>query len=439
MKKQILLFLLTFLPLLAHAFTGEVEIDGIMYFIKTGAHIAEVRAKNSGYSGDVVIPPSVEYGGVTCNVILIADGAFTYCSSLTSVNIPNSVTSIGKYAFYGCTSLTSIILPNSVTSIGGGAFFSCSSLTSVTIPNGVTSINGDTFYGCTSLTSIILPNSVTSIGERAFDNCTSLPSIILPNSVTSIGKEAFFGCTKLVSVTIGSGIQHIDYQALAYCPDLTHVYCHAVNVPDTDSDVLEYSYPQYATLHVPDESVENYRNHDTWSKFGTIVGLSGGDGSNKCAKPTISYQSGKLVFNSEIEGATCHSSITDTDINNYDSNEVQLTVTYNVSVFATKAGMENSDVATATLCWIDKEPVINTDISNAAEFAAKAVLIQSEGGTLTIQGADDGTPVSIYTSAGIQAGSAVSKNGVATISTSMQPSSIAIIKIGNRSVKYMVP
>ena len=106
MKKQILLFLLTFLPLLAHAFTGEVEIDGIMYFIKTGAQIAEVRAKNSGYSGDVVIPPSVEYGGVTCNVILIADGAFTYCSSLTSVNIPNSVTSIGKYAFYGCTSLT---------------------------------------------------------------------------------------------------------------------------------------------------------------------------------------------------------------------------------------------------------------------------------------------------------------------------------------------
>jgi hypothetical protein len=87
MKKQILLFLLAFLPLLAHAFTGEVEIDGIRYFIKTGAQIAEVRAKNSGYSGDVVIPPSVEYGGVTCNVILIADGAFTYCSSLTSAGI----------------------------------------------------------------------------------------------------------------------------------------------------------------------------------------------------------------------------------------------------------------------------------------------------------------------------------------------------------------
>ena len=201
---------------------------------------------------------------------------------------------------------------------------------------------------------------------------------------------------------------------------------------------FEDSHLQYATLHVPDESVEYYKNTYPWSLFGTIVGLSGG-GSNKCAKPTISYQNGKLVFNSATAGATCQYSITDSDIKSGSGNDVQLTVTYNVSVYATKAGMENSDVATASLCWIDKEPVINTDISNAAEFAAKVVLIQNNDGMLTIQGADDGTPVSIYTSAGIQAGSAVSKNGVATVITNMQPGSIAIIKIGNRSVKYMVP
>jgi hypothetical protein len=87
MKQTILLFLLAFLPLLAHAFAGEVEIDGINYFIKTSGQIAEVKAKRPRYSGDVVIPPSVEYEGVTCNVILIADGAFTYCSSLTSAGI----------------------------------------------------------------------------------------------------------------------------------------------------------------------------------------------------------------------------------------------------------------------------------------------------------------------------------------------------------------
>ena len=464
MKKQILLFLLAFLPLLAHAFTGEVEIDGIRYFIKTGGQAAEVRAKNPKYSGDVIIPPTVEYEGVTCNVILIADNAFYGCPSLTSVTIPNSVTSIGSRAFYDCTSLTSVTIPNSVTSIGYHAFTGCSSLTSITIPNSVTIIDDYAFYMCSSLTSITIPNSVTSIGDYTFSGCSSLTSITIPNSVTIIDNYAFYGCSSLTSitipnsvtwigsstfyncsnitsVTIGSGIQMICDYAFAYCPDLNDVYCHAVNVPYTDyyHNVFEGSYPQYATLHVPDESVENYRNHETWGKFGTIVGLTGGGGNNKCAKPTISYQSGMLVFNSATSGATCQYSITDSDIKSGSGNEVQLTVTYNVSVYATKAGMENSDVATATLCWIDKEPVINTDISNAAEFAARAVLIQSEGGTLTIQGADEGTPVSIYTSAGIQSGSAVSKNGVATVSTSMQPGSIAIIKIGNRSVKYMVP
>ena len=499
MKKQLLLFLLTFLPLLAHAFTGEVEIDGIRYFIKTGANVAEVRGYGSTCSGAVVIPPSVVYEGVTCNVILIANGAFYDCTSLTSITIPNGVISIGENAFNGCTSLTSIAIGNSVTSIGGWAFSGCTSLTSITIPNSVTSIaeyafysctsltavyisdiaawckidfhdsvsnpliyahhlylNGEeikdlvipnsvtnigqlAFWGCSCLTSITIPNSVTSIDSGAFYGCSSLTSITIPNSVTSIGSSAFCNCSSLTSITIGSGIQSIESIVFADCPDLNHVYCHAVNVPNTNyNNVFEGSYPQYATLHVPDESVESYRNKFPWSLFGTIVGLSGGGGSNNCAKPTISYQSGKLMFNSATAGATCLYSITDSDIKSGSGNEVQLTVTYHVSVYATKVGMENSDVATATLCWIDKEPVINTDINNVAEFAAKAVLIQSEGGTLTIQGADDGTPVSVYTSAGIQTGSAISKNGVAIISTNMQPGSIAIVKIGSKSVKVVI-
>ena len=171
MKKLFLLPFLAFLPLLAHAFAGEVEIDGINYFIKTAGNAAEVRAKSGGYSGDIVIPPTVVYDGVTCNVILIANRAFYGCTSLTSVTIPNSVTSIGDYAFSNCTSLTSVTIPNSVTNIGNSAFYNCTSLTSVNIPNSVTTIGWEVFQGCTSLTSITIPNSVTSIGNRAFYNC----------------------------------------------------------------------------------------------------------------------------------------------------------------------------------------------------------------------------------------------------------------------------
>ena len=120
------------------------------------------------------------------------------------------------------------------------------------------------------------------------------------------------------------------------------------------------------------------------------------------------------------------------------ASELQLTVTYHISAYATKSGMQNSDVATATLCWIDKEADFSTDISPAAELKATPVLIQSAGGTLTIQGAADGTPNSVFTTAGMQAGSTVSRAGLATLNTTLQPGSIAIVRIGDRTVKVLV-
>ena len=127
----------------------------------------------------------------------IGNSAFSGCSGLTSVTIPNSVTSIGNSAFYGCSSLTSVTIPNSVTSIGYEAFSGCSGLTSVTIPNSVTSIGSSAFSGCSGLTSVTIPNSVTSIEAYTFRDCSSLSSVTIPNSVTSIVKSAFDGCSSL--------------------------------------------------------------------------------------------------------------------------------------------------------------------------------------------------------------------------------------------------
>ena len=154
--------------------------------------------------------------------------------------------------------------------------------------------------------------------------------------------------------------------------------------------------------------------------------------------PTISYADHKLSFECETEDVEFVYEITDEDIKSGTANEVELTVTYNVSVYAKKALFDNSEAATATLCWVDQEPVIHTDISEAVEFTAAPVLIQSYGGIVTVQGAADGTPVSIYTTAGTQAGSAVSQHSMARINTNMQPGTIAIIKIGDKSVKTVV-
>jgi hypothetical protein len=130
---------------------------------------------------------------------------FSYCGSITSVEIPNSVTSIGNTAFQGCSGLTSMTIPNSVTSIGDEVFRECSGLTSVTIPNSVTSIGFAAFYYCPSLTSLTIPNSVTSIGNHAFQGCGNLTSVTIGSSVTSIGSDAFDYCSSLISIKVESG------------------------------------------------------------------------------------------------------------------------------------------------------------------------------------------------------------------------------------------
>ncbi len=127
-----------------------VVIDNVRYALKDGK--ATVVEQSQSLSGDIVITISVEYKGVVYSVTSIRDGAFSNCSSLTSITIPDSVTSIGDWAFYNCNRLMSIIIPDKVTSIGEWAFSECSRLTSIIIPESVTSIEDKAFYNCRRLT-----------------------------------------------------------------------------------------------------------------------------------------------------------------------------------------------------------------------------------------------------------------------------------------------
>jgi len=158
----------------------------------------------------------------------------------------------------------------------------------------------------------------------------------------------------------------------------------------------------------------------------------------KCEKPTISYQNGKLFFNSATEGAVCHSTITDADITSYNTNEVQLGITYNISVYATKNGYEDSETATATLCWIDVEPKTEGITNDIASVPAMSVMIQNSDGQLTVSGVDDGTQISVYNANGAQAGSAISRNGSAVINSNLHAGSVAIVKIGEKSIKVVL-
>ena len=211
-------FFLTSIFLLCYSAMQAEVIDGINYSLDSSSKTAMVSSNAYTYSGDIVIPETVEYSGVTYSVTSIGGYAFDGCSSLTSVEIPNSVTSIGNEAFNGTAwynnqpdgvvyldnyllgykgtmpSNTSIEIKDGTLLIADFAFYGYSSLTSVEIPNSVTSIGSYAFYKCSGLTSVVIPNSVTIIGSSAFEGCSGLTSVVIPNSVTSIGSYAFYGC-----------------------------------------------------------------------------------------------------------------------------------------------------------------------------------------------------------------------------------------------------
>ena len=198
----------------------------------------------------------------------IVNNAFQYCTGLTIITIPDSVTSIGDNAFYQCTGLTSITIPDSVTSIGYFVFQNCTGLTSVTIGSGVTSINLSLFQGCSKLTNINIPDSVTSIGMNAFKGCTGLTSVTIPDSVTSIGQQAFHNCG-FTSITIPSSVTTIDIYAFGWCRGLTSVTIEATTPPTLGSSAF-YS-TNDCPIYVPAESVETYKAATDWSSLASRI------------------------------------------------------------------------------------------------------------------------------------------------------------------------
>ena len=268
--KKISLLLLLLIPLIASAYTGEAEIDGIYYNIVTKGKDAEVIGCKNEIT-NLKIPETVEYEGVTCNVTAIHHRAFLGKRNLTTVTLPNSIVKVDHFAFSGCTNLTSIAIPQSVTYLGQGVFYECENLSTVEISsitqwlniinyketfpypyslqidgvpvkelnfqNDVTDIKDGTFQNCISIEKVVFAGEVKNIGDSAFKGCKNIKEIKMSENVISIGPYSFEGCEKLESLDISRNIGTIETSAFKNCINLREL-----RIPEGVKQIKGYSF-----------------------------------------------------------------------------------------------------------------------------------------------------------------------------------------------------
>ena len=280
----------------------EFEVDGICYKIGENNTVSVIQ-RSQNYSGDLVIPSHVSYNGVNYTVTTIGNMAFgNYCTELTSITIPPTVTCIEEDAFFDyLISLNAVHISDlnawCSISINGAYSDTCpfnwakhlflngEEIKDLVIPSGVTSINNATFYGCSGLTSITISNSVTSIGSCAFAYCSDLTSLTLPNSVTSIGSAAFNGCEDLVRIVSCSKVpptcESGAFSSKAYCTVWVPMGCREAylkanewkdfkEIREIDGDINLDGKVNKADI----DALVTYIMHGTPAIYGTIADLN---------------------------------------------------------------------------------------------------------------------------------------------------------------------
>lgn len=397
--------------------------------------------------------------------------AFAKCTGITQVSVGyNQIPYPNDCAFEDCTGLKSVVFQAGTRDVCQKAFSGCTALSSVEIPEGVTTIQYGAFNGCSSLTEITIPGSVVYLYD-ACTNCENLKSVNVKSLESWMGMEtndfSLAGGRKLMangklvtsvelpaeikpwfknyeyleSITIPAGTAAIFYDAFNGCDNISRIYCYAETPPRLSDYAFSDNCIKLATVYVPAHLVEAYKQDELNPSYVTLTRLTWAvfrieplpDTGQKCATPTIKYENGKLSFGCDTEGAKFVSLITNADVGSREDAEIDLTATYNISVYATAKDHINSDLVRATLCWIATEPQVEI-IDDVAEVKALPVLVEYSGGMVTVRCQQDGQNVVVYSLDGVTLGSAVSKNGVASVMIGRHREML-LVKVGSQTIK----
>lgn len=255
--------------------------------------------------------------------------------------------------------------------------------------------------------------------------------------VTSLGASCFEGCSGLTSITIPSSVTSLGWKCFNDCQNLDSVY---LKGKKCNSSYKDLKIPTRSIIKVPTEYLQEYKEafgSDYKYIYAWNPNETGEDSKPviQCATPSISYESGKLMFAFETTGAKYHYTITDTDIKSdalSENGEVSLSAAYNISVYATADGYKASDKAEATLYWINANQDNGTNINMVR---TRGVVASAHDGIICLSGLDNGEVVKFYATDGKYLGSSVAANGAASFAVN---ESLVIAKVGKDSIKIAV-
>lgn len=417
---------------------------------------------------EVVIPETVER---------VADYSFGGCTAVKTITIPYSTTmNIEDKAFVGCTALETLNIDQNVVK---GWFKGIASLKTINFGTNVKQIDAEAFYGCTGLTTVDIPYSVETIGAAAFGGCTGITSfnvaaecknyysypddgtlrafpittlvayplgkeeVSISSNVLTISSGAFQGST-YSTIILPETVEYIKAGAFKDCANLKTVKCYRSalsNTPSINTEITEVEVGAFegcdlskATLWAHRWALDDYKAFEEWNKFGNIVEMN-------CKLPVISYDSenAALNFASETPDVVFHYTIEDKDIVSdqvVDNGKVYLDGCYEVSVYASAEGFDDSDVAKACLFFLPNPQGedITTDVIEVPEM--RGILAYSNNGFITITGLNNLEYVSFYDLNGTKLGAVSAYNGVATFKAAV--GSVVIATFTNSSIKILV-